>query len=272
MRLLTWNLNGRRSIEKQSATVAALAPDVVALQELTLNSVLQWRDALIASGFVYLIDSFAHSPSWQAIGPRKYGLLIASRLPLVQAASQQPVPWPERILSATMTSPEGAISLHTTHIPPGSTNGWMKIEMLEAVSRVVAETSRSPTILCGDFNIPKLETPDGRIITWAEDYPDTESRVFGRWRGGSGLRWDAAERSVMEGGAGRDLVDAYRHLHGYGGQEFSWFVKRNNRRIGRRFDHVFCSREVRIRRCEYIHKVREDHLSDHSALELDFEL
>jgi exonuclease III len=42
----------------------------------------------------------------------------------------------------------------------------------------------------------------------------------------------------MEGGSRRHLLDAYRHLHGYGRQEFSWFVKRGERRIGRRFDHV----------------------------------
>ena len=68
------------------------------------------------------------------------------------------------------------------------------------------------------------------------------------------------------------LIDAYRHVHGYARQEFSWFVKRGERRIGRRFDHAFCTRDLRIRRCEYIHDVREDALSDHAALELDFEL
>ena len=51
------------------------------------------------------------------------------------------------------------------HIPPGSSNGWMKIETLEAVSVVVAEVSGSPTILCGDFNTPHMEMPDGSILS-----------------------------------------------------------------------------------------------------------
>ena len=65
----------------------------------------------------------------------------------------------------------------------------------------------------------------------------------------------------MEGGARRPLIDAYRHLHGYGREEFSWFVKRKARRIGRRFDHVFCSREFVIKGCEYLHRLREDGLA-----------
>jgi exonuclease III len=181
------------------------------------------------------------------------------------------VPWPERILSVAVLSPGCAINVHTTHIPPGCTNGWKKVEMLEAVSAVVSEHSNAPSILCGDFNVPQAETPDGRIVTWGEDVVDGEPRIWGRWKGGEGRDWDRAERTVMEGGAQRHLIDAYRHLHGYGRQEFSWFVKRKEKRIGRRFDHVFCSRDLVIKGCEYLHGVREDGFSDHSALELDFE-
>ena len=271
MRLLTWNLNGRRSVERQAAAVADREPDILALQELTSNSVPGWRTALTDSGLTHVIDSFANAPSWQAAGPRRYGLLIGSRFPLLHLLSEHPVPWPERVLTALVTTPGGSINLHTTHIPPGASNGWMKIEMLEAVSAVVAETTGSPTILCGDFNVPQMEMPDGRIVTWAEDIVDGEPRVWRSWRGGPGTRWDAAERTVMEGGGSRHLIDAYRQLHGYGRQESSWFVKRKERRIGRRFDHAFCSRALRVRRCEYLHSVREQGLSDHSALELEFE-
>ena len=76
----------------------------------------------------------------------------------------------------------------------------------------------------------------------------------------------------MEGGTHKILIDAYRHLHGYGRQEFSWFLKRKELRIGRRFDHVFCSPELKVLACEYLHHLREEGLSDHSALELDFDI
>ena len=66
-----------------------------------------------------------------------------------------------------------------------------------------------------------------------------------RVKRGHARRWDAAERTVMEGGS-QKLIDAYRSLHGYSRQEFSWFLGHGQTRIGRRFDHAFCSQELVI--------------------------
>jgi exonuclease III len=273
MRLLTWNLNGRRHVEKQLAAIVGRSPDIIALQEVTQRSIVLWRAALPAVGLFHVIDSFATSVPWAAVGSRRYGVVIASRFPLTHATSSHVVPWPERILSAEVALPAGPVRVHTTHIPPGSSNGWKKVEMLEAVSAVVSAREDVPCILCGDFNVPQAETAEGRIVTWAERVMiNGEPRVRARLRGGDGHRWDEAERVVMQGGMRRDLIDVYRHLHGYGRREFSWFLKRGGDRIGRRFDHTFCSRNLVLNRCEYLQKVREDRLSDHAALELDFEL
>ena len=188
------------------------------------------------------------------------------------ATHRHEVVWPERLLSARVSLPNHDVTVHTTHIPPGSTNKGKKIEMLEAVLAVVADTS-APSLLCGDFNLPQAETPDGRIVTWAEQMKaGEEPRLRSRRRGVDGRRWDRAERFVLEGGAPRILVDAYRTLHGYGREAFSWYLKRGGFLVGRRFDHVFCSADLRIVRCEYRHDVRERGLSDHSALELDFDV
>jgi exonuclease III len=272
VRLLTWNLNGRQRIDGQIAAIASRAADIVALQEITRASAELFRNALSNCGFAHVVDSFTVSTPWIAAGPRRYGLLIASKHPLTAQPSSPIVPWPERLLSADLALSPGPLTIHTTHIPPGSSNGWMKVEMLEAVAQVVA-ASPAPLILCGDFNIPQRETTDGRIVTWAERWVLGKLPILqARKRGGSGHRWDAAERTIMEGGRDRALVDSYRTLHGYERQEFSWFVRRGELRIGRRFDHVFCSRDIRLLRCEYLHDLRESGLSDHSAMEVDFEL
>ena len=273
MRLLTWNLNGRRSVDRQVTAIASRAPDIVALQEITYRSAALHRVALAAVGLAHIVDSFSHSAPWERVGPRRYGLLIASIHPLTPLPSTARVPWPERLLSADIATPSGLLTIHTTHIPPGSSNGPRKIDMLEALTSVVAEPSPTPRILCGDFNVPQAELPNGRIVTWAERLTvGGEPRPRVTWRKRDARQWDAAERTVMEGGPQRALVDAYRALHGYARQEFSWILKRKALRVGRRFDHAFCSREIRISRCEYLHDVRERGLSDHAALELDFEL
>jgi exonuclease III len=254
------------------AAVTDRAPDIVAFQEVTSYSVSLLRRALPLAGFTHLVDSFASSAPWAAVGPRRYGLLIASRYSVTSVSRESVVLWPERILSAQVTTPQGAIRLHNTHIPPGSSNGWKKVEMLEAVLRVVSEPCPTSSILCGDFNTPQAETPLGRVVTWAERLKTGKAPTLrSRWRGHDAGRWDMAERSVLEGGQQRLLVDAFRYLHGYTREEFSWYLKRGPLLVGRRFDHVFCSPDLKIVRCEYLHDVRMSGLSDHSALELDFE-
>ena len=74
----------------------------------------------------------------------------------------------------------------------------------------------------------------------------------------------------MQVGGPLDVVDAYRTLHGYRRQEFSWFLRRGATQVGRRFDHVFCSQNLKLSRCEYLHELRDAGLSDHAPLEVDF--
>ena len=231
------------------------------------------RRELSGVGLSHAIDSFTVAPSWEATGPRRCGLMIAARFPLAPSPTDVSVCWPERLLSADVATPSGPLLLHTTHIPPGSSNGATKMFMLEGVLAVVAAAHPVRQILCGDFNLPQLETTQGQIVTWAERVDSTGTVKMRRtWRGQPAARWDQAERGVMQGGANKILIDAYRHLHGYSRQEFSWFLKRKQLQIGRRFDHAFCSPELKVLACEYLHHLREEGLSDHSALELDFDI
>jgi hypothetical protein len=43
------------------------------------------------------------------------------------------VPWPERILGIDVETACGPLEIHSTHIPLGVTNGWIKIQMLEGL-------------------------------------------------------------------------------------------------------------------------------------------
>ncbi len=89
-------------------------------------------------------------------------------------------------------------------------------------------------------------------------------------RGRPGGEWDTGERQVLTGLADFDLADVYRLLHGYAPVETSWVLKQAGREVGRRFDHVFASRELLPLACEYLHDVRLSGLSDHSAIEVIF--
>lgn len=72
-------------------------------------------------------------------------------------------PWPERLLSILILTPFGETEVHAAYIPPGLSNGWVKIQTLESVHRALAHDSNRHRILCGDFNKPQLETADGQV-------------------------------------------------------------------------------------------------------------
>ena len=183
-------------------------------------------------------------------GPRRTGVLLASSAPLEPLATPA-VPWPETILSART----GGIALHVAHVP-NSRNGWIKVETLEGILAGLARDPAHPSVLCGDFNTPRSERPDGTILTFARDQ-------YGRLRRERGERWDAAELGILTA----LWPDAFRALHGYERKEISWNWPRFPR-SSYRLDHMFST--LAPSRCEYVHEVRTTKLSDHSAMEGDF--
>ena len=71
----------------------------------------------------------------------------------------------------------------------------------------------------------------------------------------------------LEDLASANVEDAFRYLHG-SVKEYSWYSHQGN---GYRYDHTYTSIELRplIKACYYDHAVRENKLSDHSAMVLE---
>jgi exonuclease III len=161
MKLLSWNVNGRvRAAARQAAALIDRHPDIVTLQEVTAASRGELRQALTEGGLTSVVDSFEllESTSSRLIGPRRYGLLVAARFPLTPIADPQfSVRWPERILGVQ----GNRVSIFTTYIPPGSSNGWKKIEMLEGLYAGLAKASAGPRIVSGTSTLHNLSGPTG---------------------------------------------------------------------------------------------------------------
>lgn len=272
MRLISWNIAARRSgVDAQVAVIAERRPDVVVLQEVTAAMVPPLRRALEDAGLPTVAESLTTADPYRTpAGPRRYGLLTASRYRLRRLPSGS-VPWPERLLSVEFHVDGNILELHNSHIPPGSSNGWDKVRMLEGVYATLARNAPIPRILCGDFNTPQAELPSGEVVTWAQRRrPDGGWALKRKVRGGAGAAWDAAERHVLEGLAAYDLADVFRQLHGHAAGAYSWFARHGESSIGRRFDHVFASAALQPSRCRYLDEVRQRGLSDHAAVEVDF--
>ncbi len=268
MILLTWNLNSRvKDINEQLNRISGHNADVLAFQEVTKGSKDLLKENLQSRGYEYVLDSFSLSKEPDELtGKRKYGQIIASKYELrARDPELFDVPWKERILSADIITQKGKIELHTTHIPPGATNGWKKIEMFEGIFKKLNVRTKKLRILCGDFNSPQAELKDGTLITWAQRLKNNGNVVNVNFKKSRGSRWDDGERNVIEKLKYNNLTDVYRKVHGYNKQDYSWHVNHGNK-AGRRFDHIFASAELNPRLCFYDHEVRSSRLSDHSAL------
>jgi exonuclease III len=237
---------------EQAAAVAAVAADVVALQEVTRKTEPAWRAALAEAGLVHVASAVDLAAPERK---RPLGVLTAARS-AIALQDPPPVPWPERVLCASVDGIE-VINLHSPIAPAPE---LAKVRTHEAVAAWLHAEPRSPRVLCGDLNTPRREHDDGSVLTFAHD-------SNGRLRPERGERWDAAERALVHTlRADHGWVDAYRELHGYGHREASWTFARD--KGGWRLDHVLVH-GLTPTAATYLHDLRRAGLSDHSALVVD---
>jgi exonuclease III len=227
-------------------------PDLVCLQEIRPSTREPWARALAAAGLEHAVDS------GEFRNDRRLFNLTASRWPLSELPAIA-APHPERVLSTVVETRAGLLDLHNAHVPPAQSRGFLKVETCEAIYERLARPADRHRVLCGDLNTPREETTDGEVITFAFNHP--------RWL----ERWDAAERSLVEGLAEWDLADVFRALNGYERRDVSWVLHtRWRRKAGFRLDHVLASASLATSYCDYQHGWRELGLSDHSAIEAVF--
>lgn len=268
MKLISWNVNVRRDVVGQVAALATYGPDIVALQEVTHPRVPLFRAAFAAIGLPHVAETMSAWTNPDANRYRERGVLLASRWACrpLPASPGLALPWPERLLSAQVCAPGGDIALHTIYVPTGVRGPEPKLTTLTRLYARLACHSATPRILCGDFNLPQEEQPDGTLVTFAQTRTATGYTLpVAVWK----RRMHAAEGLMMRSLADYDLPDVYRQLHGFDRTDASWVAPNSGR--GFRLDHVFASRALRVRSCRYLHELRERCLSDHSAVETVFD-
>ena len=265
MRLITWNVARRGSrIAEQASAVARREPSIVALQEVTRQTLALWRHAFALMGLGHVKSSLDRAdPAREPRSRRTTGVMLASRESLNEPEVSLAAPWPETVLGALTDTDAGPVEVVCAHVP-NAANGEIKPRTLQAIRAGVACAAAAPRIVCGDLNTPRRELTDGRVISFARDRQ-------GRLRPDRGAEWDAAELGVVPGLRELGYRDAYRTLHGYERAEASWTWRRiAGHDGGWRLDHIFASPALRVIACRYHHDWRDDGLSDHSALEADF--
>ena len=268
MKLLSWNTAGRsKIIENQYLAIQEIEPDLLCLQEIQANGNEKWIETL-SKNYNYVISSFNHVEGRSKTGPRKYHLIIASKLPIVlKNISSEYIPWPERLLVVELENL--GISIATTHIPPGSTNGWIKIDFFEGLYKLLSEDK---LILTGDFNSPKKEFSDGRTMTWGQFLNSKgDIKVRKRREGRDGQRWHDAEYNLLRGISNIGYIDYFRHLNGFETAACSW-ISNINPDCAYRFDHAIGPENIGAVKAAYLMNLIDQKLSDHAAFLLEFDL
>lgn len=169
LRCLTLNLWGAEPpLDRRMAIVAAgvhaLAPDVVALQEVRdVPSLLPNQAETLAKavGFRHVF-----SPATSITGGQE-GLAILAREGILEQASVElpcALPTERRILlSARVACGQGSVWVHTSHLNYRLTHGKQREEQVLAIEASLAgRTTDRPQILMGDFNA----RPESDEIRW----------------------------------------------------------------------------------------------------------
>lgn len=174
LRVVTLNFWGtqaplERRLELAARQLAALAPDVIGMQEVRPLDGKSGRTTADALAERLGLDRvYAVAVSWadDLLGPGieagEEGLAILSRFPVLeQRVTQLPQPRPTEariLLSARIGAPTGAVWFHTTHLHYRLDDGVAREEQVVAIDHVVRSLGREaadlPQILCGDFNAP----------------------------------------------------------------------------------------------------------------------
>ena len=265
MRLLSWNVNGRvgATCERQIERVLAEAPDILALQEITLSSYPAWSRGLMRAGYSVISTVDLVRLAYPEVRPRivrKYFNVLATRGTLAGLAGlsfsdpeHARLAFPEKYIAAQVRVADTELEVHNAHLPPGSSRGELKVHAFRAIRVRIDEPTDMPRVLCGDFNTPQAEDESG-VTTWASAHPELRAE------------WEAAERDILEHPT---LRDVYREVHPRGAPYPASHLTRGTRR---RYDHVFASPQLATRGCRYLTDWLTNGLSDHAAVEAQLTL
>ena len=248
MRLITWNVNGLRSVQRNAGldAVLALEPDILLLQETKLG-----KDTPRAA-----LDGY-HSSLNTSTASSHWGVATISRVrPTSVVTSVIPNSrFNDEGRSILSVFPELAIL--NLYIPYGNRDGRnldYKLECLSAFIEFARQWAGLPLLICGDFNIARDERDLAR-----------PSANVGH------IMFTAQERAHFERLLAVGYVDCLRELFPEENGIYSWWphaFSARTRNLGWRLDYILVPSSIRNSIVEIKH--RPDLLgSDHCPIELN---
>jgi len=171
LRLIDWNVNGRRDVPRQLAMMDTLGWDVALLQEVRPASFPTFRDHAGVTGADHAL---LHRPDRDE--PWGSAILVREPFELLASAPMVNVPSPERTLVALIRRGDITFEVASLATPPAS-SGWNHLKAVQADAFADRWASRTHPLVVGlDRNAPKVDHPDLAQSQW---FWEAEERLFG---------------------------------------------------------------------------------------------
>ncbi len=235
MRLLSWNIRqgGGRRLAAICDAIIGHAPDIIILTE--------YRSIPGKSLLSRLADlAWPHVATCEP-SPRKNGIAVLSREPLVNCPSFLPDRWVE------IEVPVHALALAAVHVPVRGRDVRGKDAYWRRILEYASQKRGTSFLFAGDWNTGAAggdAQPEGTSFSCCEHFAAMSEHGF---------------------------VDAWRLLHP-NDRAFSWYSRRGGRELnGFRIDHAFLSELLcdRLISCDYSQDERRVGVSDHAPLLLE---
>lgn len=157
LRVMTWNVHaylgtgGAHNPERTLATLEALAPDIVALQEVEGrdrgHGIFDGIRHIRALGYRDIVEAITISDQ-----SGRYGHVLASRWPIVRETTHDISVEgyePRRLIDAEVDLPGGRLRVLTSHFGLRASERRRQIVML---AKILEDCQGLPTVVMGDFN------------------------------------------------------------------------------------------------------------------------
>jgi len=245
MKLLAWNIRsgGKSRITPISAVIADSGADILVLSEVRKSSQGLY-DKLRPAGYGNPVTCIAYR-EFNGKQVECGAIAVLSRLPVESVTVEAPAPpvsearWVEREIPAAGVSVVGLYG----PLPGEDYKGFWK-----AAGSAIRKRADRPLIVAGDLNTGE-KIIDGPANLFCSDYYS----------------------DLVGNGSGNCLVDAWRQIH-QSATEYSWYTPSKTKPVGFRIDHVLVTRTLvnRIKDARYLQHAREDKISDHAPLLVEF--
>ena len=167
LKVMTFNVHySNRNVDEIAAFIRLEEPDIVALQEITLELAGPLQDELAAEYPYYTYDN-----SWG------YPLGLLSRYPL---QTQPHAPGVQRSIEVVIDTPEGPVTVWNVHpFVAVDRIGWQSQQRTFETITSKVDTEQQPVIILGDFNATTISENYRLIAHHLTDVQAAAGRGFG---------------------------------------------------------------------------------------------